>query len=756
MGGVLLSSGALFRNMVKHDEMEKHLSSADAIVLDESHTLLKNKDNQVFKALMKIKTKRRICLSGTPFVNNLLEYYRMVSYIRPSLLGDSEKAFQKIFIEPIEAAMGSDTEHSVQMIADERLTELFQSLQPYVQRRDASLLLADLPSLQQVVLHLRPTKLQRLLYAEYRKYQKATHQNNFLLQFASLRNVHNHPGALYFRTDESKASKLKEDTAQKPSIIDKRRRSSGDNSLSRTNKPHVLKSSTNNDETITGNNQVKKDGRESPDADSIIEIMSSSDDDEGVESETDLPTTWWVKVGKKFGVDAMKSIESGNKCLVLFHILVHASMLEEKTVVFSQSLKTLDFLSEILASKDWQLLCPSIAESFPGIRFGGWTQNVDFLRIDGQTSASERGERIKDFSDDKKLKLFLISSVAGGIGTNLVSANRVVLMDSHFNPTIDLQAIYRCYRYGQTKNVFAYRLLTQGSMEEKVYSRAVNKTGLGNRVIDGKELRRCFKQDEINSLATVDDWVECVRCLKWRMLPPKHTCDMANIPDGWHCEMVNEHDQRMDLNCSFPEKEALWYSQHFKTPNEKSKVITSSSLIVETASTTISKAESEILVERDDVLKNILTISSRTKNPTLIVSKHYFHDALLSEIDSVRELEKTKTAVETKSPDFPKVAEDQEAKRKLNFQEKGSPKKPKKMKKRAKVLNRDFDDVNGKKKGKAKVLNRDFNDVNGKKKGKVVARNAPSTQGIKRERTDNSGRNFPGYSDESSDDCLVF
>lgn len=273
-----------------------------------SHTLLKNKDNQVFKALMKIKTKRRICLSGTPFVNNLLEYYRMVSYIRPSLLGDSEKNFQKVFIEPIEAAMGSDTEHSVQMIADERLTELFQSLQPYVQRRDASILLADLPSLQQVVLHLRPTKLQRLLYAEYRKYQKATNQNNFLLQFASLRNVHNHPGALYFRTDEFKASKAKEDEAQKPSIIDKKRRSSVDTSSNR-NKLHVLKPTSNDDETITGNNQLKKDGRESPDVDSIIEIMSSSDDDEGVESETDLPTTWWIKVGKKFGVDAMKSVE---------------------------------------------------------------------------------------------------------------------------------------------------------------------------------------------------------------------------------------------------------------------------------------------------------------------------------------------------------------------------------------------------------------------------------------------------------------
>ena len=58
---------------------------------------------------------------------------------------------------------------------------------------------------------------------------------------------------------------------------------------------------------------------------------------------------------------------------------------------------------------------------------GGWIKGKDFLRIDGGTSGYERGELLKDFSDDQNLKLFLISSVAGGIGINLVSANRVVL-----------------------------------------------------------------------------------------------------------------------------------------------------------------------------------------------------------------------------------------------------------------------------------------------------------------------------------------
>ena len=84
-------------------------------------------------------------------------------------------------------------------------------------------------------------------------------------------------------------------------------------------------------------------------------------------------------------------------------------------------------MSEVIASKDWHVLCPSLEKSFPGQSLGGWIQGKDFLRIDGSTSGYERGELLKDFSDDKSLKLFLISSVAGGIGINLVSANRVVL-----------------------------------------------------------------------------------------------------------------------------------------------------------------------------------------------------------------------------------------------------------------------------------------------------------------------------------------
>ena len=86
--------------------------------------------------------------------------------------------------------------------------------------------------------------------------------------------------------------------------------------------------------------------------------------------------------------------------------------------------QTLDYISSVLAINDWGSQVPSLADAFPGISIGGWELGKHFLRIDGTTSASDRGNRINRFEEDS-IRLFLISSRAGGIGINLCSANRV-------------------------------------------------------------------------------------------------------------------------------------------------------------------------------------------------------------------------------------------------------------------------------------------------------------------------------------------
>ncbi|KAG7348165.1 SNF2-related protein [Nitzschia inconspicua] len=645
-GGVFLISDALFRTSMKTEEMKEILSKPDAIFLDESHSMLKNKENQTFKELEKVKTKRRICLTGTPFQNNLLEYYRMISYARPGLLGSSEKKFAKEYAEPIYVGMAKDARRSFKTYADELIKKFTAKVDPFVHRRDATVLVNDLPSLQQVVLHVRPTKAQRALYALYRKYQKSSGQKNFFHQFSSLRPIHNHPAAIMYRSIESNSALEQENAGSK------RRSSQYFKSTPSSKKicSSVASAVIDKDFTIPivysqhDSKPPPKDSKPS----SLVEIIDLISDSEGEKENLDdvIDEKWitddhWSSVFVNNMGSDLKSITNGNKCVLLLHILVHAQQLGEKTLVFSQCLRTLDYLSDMLAEKEWPKLVPCLQKSFPGRKMGGWRQGVDFLRIDGSTGGGERGELIKDFSADDNIKLFLISSLAGSLGINLTSASRCVLFDGHFNPTIDLQAIYRTYRYGQTRPVFCYRFLTQGSMEEKVYKRAVTKSGLAGRVIDGKTLNRLFNADELDSLTKVDDWVECDRCKHWRMVPPDVEVDVSKLPDSWYCNMMNEFDQRMVWSCNIPEKDAMWYHEHFKKANvpkalsnptsESKGGIYCGHVLDATGQDKMTDEATKKLVERDLILKNLLTVSANEKQ---IVSKHYFHDALLSGKDT--------------------------------------------------------------------------------------------------------------------------
>ena len=124
-----------------------------------------------------------------------------------------------------------------------------------------------------------------------------------------------------------------------------------------------------------------------------------------------------------------------------------------------------------------------------------------FRRLDGTTPVSSRLHVIDEYNADPSIFVFLLTTRAGGLGVNLTGANRVLLVDPDWNPANDLQARERAYRIGQQRAVTVYRLVTAGTLEEKVYQRQVFKQVLSNNVLkDPKQTRRVFKHRDLRDL----------------------------------------------------------------------------------------------------------------------------------------------------------------------------------------------------------------------------------------------------------------
>ncbi|KAI0602873.1 hypothetical protein F4775DRAFT_587406 [Biscogniauxia sp. FL1348] len=150
------------------------------------------------------------------------------------------------------------------------------------------------------------------------------------------------------------------------------------------------------------------------------------------------------------------------KIPLLFAILEECKKAHDSVLLFSHQIGTLNYLELALRKKKYS-----------------------FLRLDGKTEMNERQTLVKEFNKGG-VDIFLISTSAGGLGLNIVGANRVIIFDVKFNPQEEQQAVGRAYRIGQKKPVFVYRFVCGGTFEEKLLNQAIWKMQLASRVVDKK------------------------------------------------------------------------------------------------------------------------------------------------------------------------------------------------------------------------------------------------------------------------------
>ena len=171
------------------------------------------------------------------------------------------------------------------------------------------------------------------------------------------------------------------------------------------------------------------------------------------------------------------AVERAGKLQVVSELLKLWYPAGNRVLLFSQSVVMLDILQRYME-----------ASSYP------------YLRMDGTTPISTRMSLIDTFNDDPSIFVFLLTTRTGGLGVNLTGADRIIIYDPDWNPTTDTQARERAWRLGQTKPVKIYRLLTAGTIEEKIYHRQIFKQFLTNKILKDPRQKRFFKSNDLTDL----------------------------------------------------------------------------------------------------------------------------------------------------------------------------------------------------------------------------------------------------------------
>lgn len=136
-------------------------------------------------------------------------------------------------------------------------------------------------------------------------------------------------------------------------------------------------------------------------------------------------------------------------------------------------------------------------------RFLNQLPDINWRRMDGETPIKDRQNLVDEFNNDPDLHVFLLTTKVGGLGVNLTGANRVIIYDPDWNPSTDIQARERSWRLGQKREVEIYRLMSAGTIEEKIYHRQIFKQFLTNKVLKDPKQRQTFQMSDLHDLFTL-------------------------------------------------------------------------------------------------------------------------------------------------------------------------------------------------------------------------------------------------------------
>ncbi|CAJ0923240.1 unnamed protein product, partial [Mesorhabditis belari] len=363
----------------------------DLIVCDEAHKL-KNDESALSKTMRKIRTRRRICLTGTPLQNNLIEYHCMVNFVKPGLLG-TKAEFANRFANPINRGRTKDATSGEVRFMKRRCHVLFEHLKKCVDRKDYTVLKEAIPPKQEYVLNVRLTERQCDLYRAFLENVGDTdfeRLRRLLPDYHVLSRIWTHPYQLLVHEAEMERRRiLRDESEENDRFVDDR--SEGElteNSGSGADSDVICE----DDEPGPSNARPTRSSRRL--AGEEVEVNPLRD---GTPPEY---SGWFSKL------DLVSEDDKRKKC----------EEIGDKLLVFSQSLESLALIKRMLmhfdSTKTW---FTDGHEALNGNERWGWQEGYDYMTIDGSVQAGKRDSVQTAFNNPRNLRarLMLISTKSG-------------------------------------------------------------------------------------------------------------------------------------------------------------------------------------------------------------------------------------------------------------------------------------------------------------------------------------------------------
>ncbi|PVU94272.1 hypothetical protein BB561_002692 [Smittium simulii] len=466
-------------------------------VLDEGH-IIKNSKAKLTLAVKKVNARNRLILSGTPVQNNVLELWSLFDFLMPGFLG-LEKQFNEQYSKPILSArdprLPPQVQAQAQSVSQKALNLLHKQVLPFLLRRMKEEVLADLPP---KIIQDRYCNLSDVQLALMDHLNKSVNNKTSDSETPSdLKNDKPKPDLHVFQ-----ALQYLRRLCNHPALV--------------LNQSHPLYNSIT--KKLASEGKDIYDLSVAPKLQTLSEILlecgigSNSAENLGAHGANETSD-----------YDMMSSLD--------FTANISAS---HRALIFCQHREMLDCIIRDLFKR-----------SMP---------SVSYLRLDGTIDARHRQSIVSKFNSDPSIDVLLLTTHVGGLGLNLTGADTVIFVEHDWNPMMDLQAMDRAHRLGQTKVVNVYRLITKNTLEEKVMGLQAFKLNIANSIVNQQNSGiQTMNTDEILDLF-----------------------NFSSIPPASHQNTIaNKENKQVSANKAVEGLEELWDSKQYETEYNMDSFISS-------------------------------------------------------------------------------------------------------------------------------------------------------------------------------------